>query len=60
MEGTKNEQNQLVATKVRFKGDDLEQAQAVQAGVHETKAAAAANEAELRSRPTRWLPRTQP
>jgi outer membrane protein OmpA-like peptidoglycan-associated protein len=37
-----------VATKVRFKGDDLEQAQAIQAGVHETQKQASANEAELK------------
>ncbi len=47
VEGTYNDQNQLVATKVRFKGDDLEQAQAIQAGVHETQKQAAANQAEL-------------
>lgn len=37
VEGTMNDQNQLVATKVRFKGNDLEQAESVQAGVHEVK-----------------------
>ena len=47
VEGTYNAQNQLVATKVTFSGDDLEQAQAVQAGVHETAQKAAANQAEL-------------
>ncbi len=47
VEGSMNAQNELVATKVRFKGDDLEQAQAIQAGVHETQKAAAANQAEL-------------
>jgi outer membrane protein OmpA-like peptidoglycan-associated protein len=47
VEGTYNEQNQLVASKVRFKGNDLEQAQAIQAGVHETQKQAAANQAEL-------------
>lgn len=47
VEGTMNAQNQLVATKVRFKGDDLQQAQAIQAGVHETQKQAAANQAEL-------------
>ena len=49
VEGTTNDQNQLVATKVRFKGDDLQQAQAIQAGVHETQKQAAANEAELKA-----------
>ena len=48
VEGTYNAQNQLVASKVRFKGDDLQQAQAIQAGVHETQKQAAANEAELK------------
>ncbi len=48
VEGTMNDQNQLVAKTVRFKGDDLKQAQAIQAGVHETAKAAAANEAELK------------
>ena len=47
IEGTYNEQNQLVAKTVKFKGDDLKQAQAIQAGVHETAKAAAANQAEL-------------
>jgi OmpA-OmpF porin, OOP family len=47
VEGTYNEKQQLVATKVRFKADDLEQAQAVQAGVHQTKVQAQQNQAEL-------------
>jgi outer membrane protein OmpA-like peptidoglycan-associated protein len=47
VEGTYNAQNQLVASKVRFTGDDLQQAQTVQAGVHETAQKAAANQAEL-------------
>jgi outer membrane protein OmpA-like peptidoglycan-associated protein len=47
VEGSMNAQNQLVATKVRFKGDDLQQAEAIQAGVHETAKSAAANQAEL-------------
>ena len=36
VEGTYNNQNQLVATSVSFKGNDLEQAQSIQAGLHET------------------------
>jgi outer membrane protein OmpA-like peptidoglycan-associated protein len=48
VEGTYNAQNQLVATSVKFKGDDLEQAQAIQAGVHETQVQAATNEADLK------------
>jgi OmpA-OmpF porin, OOP family len=47
VEGSMNAQNQLVATKVRFKGNDFEQAQAIQAGVHETQVQAAANQAEI-------------
>jgi OOP family OmpA-OmpF porin len=34
VEGTYNSQNELVATKVRFKGNDLQQAQAIDAGMH--------------------------
>ena len=37
VEGTYNNQNELVAKKVRFKGNDLEQAKAINAGMHETK-----------------------
>jgi OOP family OmpA-OmpF porin len=47
VEGTYNGQNQLVASKVRFTGEDLQDAQASQAAVHETKVQAAANQAEL-------------
>jgi outer membrane protein OmpA-like peptidoglycan-associated protein len=47
VEGSYNADNQLVATSVKFKGSDLEQAQAIQAGVHETQQAAAQNQAEL-------------
>ena len=36
VEGTYNNQNQLVATSVSFKGNDLEQAQSIQAGLQET------------------------
>ena len=42
VEGTYNAENQLVASKIRFKGNDLEQAQAIQAGLSETKQQAAA------------------
>ena len=48
VQGTYNEQNQLVAQWVRFTGEDLEQAQSIQAGVHQTQMQAAANEAELK------------
>ena len=47
VEGTYNADNQLVATSVKFKGEALEQAQAIQAGVHETQVQAAANQASL-------------
>jgi OmpA-OmpF porin, OOP family len=47
VEGTYNDQNQLVAKSVSFKGNDLEQAQKIDAGLHETRAQAEQNKAEL-------------
>jgi OmpA-OmpF porin, OOP family len=47
VEGTYNDQNQLVAKSVSFKGEDLEQAESIQAGLHETKVQAQKNEAAL-------------
>ena len=47
VEGTYNDKNELVAKKVRFKGNDLEQAQAIEAGMHETKVQVQQNEEEL-------------
>ena len=47
VEGTYDNQNQLVAGSVSFTGDDLKQAQAIQAGLHETKKQAEQNKAEL-------------
>jgi outer membrane protein OmpA-like peptidoglycan-associated protein len=47
VEGSYDAQNQLVATTIRFKGNDFEQAQAIEAGVHETAKQAAANQSEL-------------
>lgn len=47
IEGTYNDQSQLVATSVSFKGKDLEQAQKIEAGMHETKLQAQQNKAEL-------------
>ena len=47
VEGTYNDQNQLVARSISFKGNDLEQAEAIQAGMHETQAKAQQNEQEL-------------
>jgi outer membrane protein OmpA-like peptidoglycan-associated protein len=39
--------SQLIAQKVRFKGNDLKQAEAIEAGMHETKAQVQQNEEEL-------------
>ena len=47
VEGTYNDQSQLVAGSVSFKGNDLEQAQKIEAGMHETKLQAQQNKAEL-------------
>ena len=47
VDGSYNDQNQLVASSVSFKGDDLQQAQAIQAGMHETKMQTQQNQAEL-------------
>jgi outer membrane protein OmpA-like peptidoglycan-associated protein len=47
VEGSMNADNQLVASKIRFKGNDFEQAQAIQAGLAETSARANQNSAEL-------------
>jgi len=47
IEGTYNDQKELVATKVRFKGNDLERAQAIEAGMHETKEQTQQNQEEL-------------
>lgn len=46
-EGTYNEQHQLVATLVKFKGNDLERAQSIQAGLHETEKQSRRNTEEL-------------
>jgi len=47
VEGEFDSQQQLVAKKIRFKGNDLEQAQAIQAGLHETNAQTQQNSEEL-------------
>ena len=47
VEGTYNEKHQLVAKTIRFKGNDLEQAQAIQAGLSETSQQAQQNKEEL-------------
>ena len=47
VEGTYDAENQLVAKTVRFKGNDLEQAQNMQAGMAETRETAEQNKADL-------------
>jgi outer membrane protein OmpA-like peptidoglycan-associated protein len=47
VEGSYDAENQLTARTIRFKGNDFEQAQAIEAGVHETAKQAAANQSEL-------------
>src|SRR5436305_14259529 len=38
VEGTYNDEEELVAKKISFKGNDLERAESIEAGLHETKA----------------------
>jgi len=47
VEGTYDEGKQFVAKTIRFKGSDLQQAKAIQAGVAETKKQTSQNQAEL-------------
>jgi len=47
VEGDYNDQNVLVARKIRFKGNDLEQAEAIDAGMHDTKVQTQKNQEEL-------------
>lgn len=47
VQGSYNAQNQFVADRVRFNGEDLQQAESAQAAVHETQVQAAKNKAEL-------------
>jgi len=47
VEGTYNAENQLVAEKVSFKGDDLQEAMRMQAGMHEVKVQNQQQQAEL-------------
>ena len=47
VEGTYNDQNQLVAKSVSFKGNDLEQAEKIEAGMHEVRVQAQQNQVEL-------------
>jgi len=45
--GAYNDQNQLEAKSVSFKGDDLQRAESIQAGLHETQVQTQQNEEEL-------------
>ena len=54
VEGTYDAQNQLVASKVRFKGNDLEQAQAIQAGLSETAEQAQKNKEGIAANTARF------
>jgi OOP family OmpA-OmpF porin len=47
VEGTYNDQTQLVAKRVSFKGNDLEDAEKIEAGMHQTKLQVQQNKAEL-------------
>lgn len=47
VEGTYNDQNELVAKSVRFKGNDLKRAEAIEAGMHETKVQVQQSKEEL-------------
>ena len=47
IEGEYNGQRELVAKTIKFTGDDLKRAQAVQAGMHETKAQTRQHQTEL-------------
>lgn len=47
VEGVYDEHEQLVAKSVRFKGNDLERAESIQAGMHETKVQVEKNQEEL-------------
>jgi len=47
VEGTYDSQNQFVAKTVKFQGNDLERAQSIQAGLHETQVQAQGNREKL-------------
>jgi OmpA-OmpF porin, OOP family len=47
VEGTYNDKNELVAKSVKFKGNDLQRAEAIEAGMHETKVQVQQNQEEL-------------
>jgi OmpA-OmpF porin, OOP family len=46
-EGSYNNEKQVIAKSVKFKGDDLKQAQSIQAGMHETQQRSLQNTEEL-------------
>lgn len=48
VEGRYNDQSQLVATSVSFKGNDLQRAESIEAGMHEVKVQAQQNTEELK------------
>src|SRR5499427_643553 len=47
VEGMYNDRKQLVASNIKFKGDDLARAKSIQAGLHETQTQARQNREEL-------------
>jgi OmpA-OmpF porin, OOP family len=47
VEGSYNGQDELVAKSVRFKGNDLQRAEAIETGMHETKAQVQQSKEEL-------------
>lgn len=47
VEGTSNGPNEMIAQKIRFKGNDFQQAQAINAGMHENTEALQQQQAEL-------------
>lgn len=47
VKGTNNDQHELVAESVSFKGNDLEQAETIQAGLHETQTQSQENKAAI-------------
>jgi OmpA-OmpF porin, OOP family len=54
VKGVNNDKNQLVAQTIRFKGNDLEQAKAIQAGMHETNQQVQANNAAIQEATARF------
>jgi len=58
-EASYNDQNQLVANSVRFKGNDLERAQSIQAGLHQTQEQSERNRQELEKQNANLKAQTQ-